>query len=103
MGSRFYIIYVVSSHIMLYRCKDGYLKIWDGSRGTGRHMFPPSSFCGHYGDINVINVQRISTGPNSDMDFYVSGVTSVASFRVEVTYINYGEDDPALVRVFSGD
>ena len=34
------------------------------------------------------------------MDFYVSGVTSVTSFLVEVTYIDYGQYDHLFIMCF---
>ena len=68
------------------------MKVWDGLRQPGRHLYPPNVFCGlrrQHG--NAIDVLRLSSGPEAEVDFYVSNATAKSGFWMEVSYIDMGE------------
>ncbi|KAK2158827.1 hypothetical protein LSH36_163g04036 [Paralvinella palmiformis] len=74
------------------RCKHGYLKIWDGSSDPGRHRYPPNIFCGYYDHHNSIDVSKLSSGTETEMDFFVSYASLMTSFRITVTFLDFANE-----------
>lgn len=69
------------------RCKEGYLKIWDGLKKPGHHPFPPNTLCGKY-KPEEINIKKLTTRKTGEVVFYSDSRRRGDIFLLTYKYIN---------------
>ncbi len=76
-----------SSH---FRCRFGFLKLWDGLRQPGRYPFPANTLCGDYNN-GEINVTKFTSQITAEIEFYIEKYIRHATFTITYKYINLGK------------
>ncbi len=81
---------------MYFRCTGGYLRLWDGLQQPGRYPYPPNTLCGDY-DTDQINVDKYSTQPLAEIEFWTEDYHRHVTFSLTYKYINLGKSIVNLV------